>query len=161
MKQIALIGLAGLLALGVAFETGLAQDTKKYDESFDPLKLKEPKSNVFQEQSQNEVARELSADTTRGRLQPQNNQSQQTGYRVQLVLTPNYQEADSVLMQVKEIFQDEAKPHLIYDSPNYKIQIGDYRTRDEAEQYRDLAQKRGFKFSWVVPSVIESTEEEQ
>jgi len=160
MKQIAIICLAGLLALGIAYENGLAQDTKKYDESFDPLKLKEPKSILFQEQSQNEVARQLSADTTRNRLQEQDTQSQQTGYRVQLMLTPNYQEADSVFMQVREIFQDEAKPHLIYDSPNYKIQLGDYRTRDQAEQYRDVAQKRGFRFSWVVPSVIESTEEE-
>lgn len=156
MKQIAIVCLAGFLAAGVFYQNGFAQDNQKYDESFDPLKLKEPKSTLFQEESQPEVARQLAADSSHRQLQTEEDQSQQTGYRVQLMLTPIYQEADSVYMQVEEIFQDEAKPHLIYDAPNYKIQIGDYRTREEAEQYRDIAQRRGFRFSWVVPSVIES-----
>ncbi|HKJ68464.1 MAG TPA: SPOR domain-containing protein [bacterium] len=148
------ITLLLLLLFVVIMSPGMSQDHNQYDESFDPLKLKEPKSTLFKEHSQQEVARQIASDTTG--LQPvqQESEGQQMGYRVQLILTPNYQEADSMLSKVRDMFAGEANAYWVYDSPNYKIQIGDCQTRNAAEQLKQQAQRQGFRFSWVVPSTI-------
>jgi len=156
--------LSGIIALTFIIALGagplLSQEENEYDESFDPLKLKEPTSTLFNEQTQNEVSRQVSVDTL-GAIQDQQTDGEQFGYRVQLLLTPNYQEADSILTQVREMFEGEAQAYWVYDSPNYKIQIGDCTTRTEAEELRDQAQDLGFRFSWVVPSVIRPGNNEQ
>lgn len=147
-----------LIVFSIVLTTGALfsqQENNEYDESFDPLKLKEPSSILFDEQTQGEVSRQVSMDTI-GTIQEQQTDGQQFGYRVQLMLTPTYQEADSIISQVRVLFEGEAQAYLVFDSPNYKIQIGDCTTRTEAEQLRDLSQDLGFRFSWVVPSVIQT-----
>ncbi len=141
---------------GTFLTTAWTQESRDYDESFDPLQLKEPETMLFHEESQHEVARKIASDTASIAISEEETEEQRTGYRVQLVLTPNYQEVDSLYSKVQQMFEGEAQPYLVYDSPNYKIQIGDYKSRGEAEKFKELAQKRGFRFSWVVPSTIAS-----
>lgn len=148
-----------LMLLTVILNPGMSQEQEQYDESFDPLKLKEPESTLFKEHSQPEVARQIASDTTGLRPVQQESDGQQMGYRVQLVLTPNYQEADSLLSKVREMFAGEANAYWVYDSPNYKIQIGDCQTRNAAEQLKQQAQRQGFRFSWVVPSTINTEDQ--
>ncbi len=133
----------------------LAQNSQNdYDESFDPLKLKEPDTNFFQEETQRELQRNLETRNLTSNQQ-QEDENRAMGYRVQLVATPYYQEADSVLTQVREEFQFEANAYLVYDSPNYKIRIGDLQTRGEAEKLQQVAQNRGFRYAWIIPSRID------
>lgn len=145
---------AVFLVMGLATLTVvLAQNNQnQYDESFDPLKLEEPETNFFQEETQRELQRSLRSDTRT--LEDEEESDRLKGYRVQLVATPNYQEADSLISQVREEFQFEANAYLVYDSPNYKIRIGDLRTRGEAEKLRNTAQNRGFRYAWIIPSQI-------
>ena len=125
-----------------------------YDESFDPLKLQEPRDKFFQEESRQEVQRKLQEDSKPLPSQTPVPGKQKTGYRVQLIATPNYQEADSLLINVREEFQSEARAYLVYDSPNYKIRVGNCDTRNEAEALQSLSKQKGYRYAWIVRSTI-------
>jgi len=134
----------------------MAQDSgsKKYDESFDPLKLKEPKLEFFNEESQQNLSRQINSGNRRAVPAEQEQKEQVSGYRIQLVATPNYQEVDSLYEQVKVDFEGEANAYLVYDSPNYKIRLGDFEDRVHAETLLDKVKKEGFRYAWIVRSNI-------
>lgn len=134
----------------------LAQDSngRKYDESFDPLKLKEPKLEFFNEESQQNLSRQINSESHRATRTEETPKEQISGYRIQLVATPNYQEADSLYEQVKVDFDGEANAYLVYDSPNYKIRLGDFEDRIHAESLLNKVKDQGFKYAWIVRSNI-------
>ena len=135
----------------------LAQDNEsnKYDESFDPLKLKEPKPEFFNEESQQKLSREINSGDMRVRTDtPDEEGNEATGYRVQVIATPNYQEADTLFQNIKESFEDEAKAYLVYDSPNYKIRLGDFESRVQAEALLSQVKQEGYRYAWIVRSSI-------
>jgi hypothetical protein len=52
------------------------------------------------------------------------------------------------------------KTYLIYQSPHFKVQIGNFRKRDEAEQLRKQVNKLYPTGVIVIPSTIEVKPEE-
>jgi len=150
-----LIGIGGTVS-------GQQPDSIRYNEEFDPLKLNEPRPAFFEEESQQEADRQLQSDTTRQTGIQEGNTGSDIGYRVQLVATPNYHEADSLYSMVQDAFvenMDTTKAYLVYDSPNYKIRIGNCRTRDAAEQLLERAKEQGFRYAWIVRSSIRQSGE--
>jgi len=129
-------------------------DSKQYDESFDPLKLKEPKLEFFNEESQQNLSRRINSETQRATPAEEEQKEQISGYRIQLVATPNYQEADSLFEQIKVDFEGEANAYLVYDSPNYKIRLGDFEDRVHAESLLSKVKEEGFRYAWIVRSNI-------
>lgn len=135
----------------------LAQDKQqsKYDESFDPLKLKEPKPEFFSEESQESLSREINSGNFRAeKITGEEQQQEVTGYRVQLIATPNYQEADTLFENVKETFGEDVDAYLVYDSPNYKIRLGDFENRIQAEALLNRVKREGYRYAWIVRSSI-------
>lgn len=132
-------------------------DSIRYNESFNPLELNEPRKGFFEEESQEETARWISSDTTKFTGIREQEESSNIGFRVQLVATPNYHEADSLITTVRNTFvenMDTTKAYLIYDSPNYKIRLGNCKTRDDAEELLQRAKAEGFRYAWIVRSRI-------
>lgn len=140
--------------LPLIFVFAQSGESNKYDESFDPLKLNEPRDKFFQEESQQEIRRKLRQESRPLPAQEPDTAEQKPGYRVQLLATPNYQEADSLLSDVREQFEAEARAYLIYDSPNYKIRIGNCESRSEAEELQSVAKQMGYRYAWIVRSTI-------
>lgn len=63
------------------------------------------------------------------------NKSRVTGYRIQL-FTGNKQSADRIRAQY--LSQNLPYPvYMVFEMPNYKIQVGDFRDRLEAEGVRE------------------------
>lgn len=63
------------------------------------------------------------------------NKSRVTGYRIQL-FTGNKQSADRIRAQY--LAQNLPYPvYMVFEMPNYKIQVGDFRDRIEAEGVRE------------------------
>ncbi len=141
--------------------TAFAQqpDSIRYNERFNPLELNEPRERFFNEESQEEVARRVLSDTTRFTGIREEEDTAGMGFRVQLVATPNYHEADSLLAKVRESFvenMDTTRAYLVYDSPNYKIRVGNCTTRNAAEELLERARAKGFRYAWIVRSRIVS-----
>ena len=57
------------------------------------------------------------------------------GYRIQLVASSNRTELYKVKSQFYSLFPDQ-QPYVVYEQPNFKLRIGNYRTRLEA--YKNL-----------------------
>jgi hypothetical protein len=56
------------------------------------------------------------------------------GYRIQVI---NSSDRNSVFAAKTKVYQQfpELKPYLMYQAPNYKLKVGNFRTQEEAEQY--------------------------
>jgi hypothetical protein len=82
-----------------------------------------------------------------------------SGYRILVVNTNDRQKAMDVKSVLMRDFPDH-KTYLIYQSPHFKVQIGNFRKRDEAEQLRKQVNKLYPTGVIVIPSTIEVKPEE-
>ncbi len=76
------------------------------------------------------------------------------GYRVQIISTRDIQLADSVANQYRAwadstIKGYSAKAYTFFRQPFYKVQIGDFQQREQANTYSKLI-KRKYPDAWVV-----------
>lgn len=77
------------------------------------------------------------------------------GFRVQLFATKDNQAATLEKQEAEFVFSpDGVGVYIEFDSPMYKLRIGDCRTRDEAEELRELARQKGYPTSWIVKTRI-------
>jgi len=81
------------------------------------------------------------------------------GYRVLVVSTNDRKQALDVKTKLMRSFPDQ-KTYLIYQSPHYKIQIGNFKVREDADQLRKQVTKIYPTGVIVVPSVIETRPED-
>ena len=76
------------------------------------------------------------------------------GFRIQVVNSPDRSKVLAAKTKVYEQFPDW-KAYLLYQSPNYKLRVGNFKTQDEAQD----AMKQLAKFFpaglYVIPDVIE------
>jgi hypothetical protein len=54
------------------------------------------------------------------------------GFRIQVINSPDRKEVYAAKSKVYENFPD-LKPYLMYQAPNYKLRVGDFKTQEEAE----------------------------
>jgi hypothetical protein len=122
-----------------------------YVEDFDPLTLNDDDLSVVP----------LNKSGQTGAVQPQIILVPKTGktevesvqgYRIQLIATTDENRARETkklaMLKLKE------KVYLVFGAPNYKIQIGDCLTYDDAKTVRDDAANNGFPDAWIVPSKV-------
>ncbi|UCE20369.1 MAG: SPOR domain-containing protein [Gemmatimonadota bacterium] len=123
-------------------------------EEFDPLTLdedgtavpevEEPREPTVQ---QGETTPETGPDTLRAE-----DFEQLQGYRVQIFLSSNLENAQKIMGETGEIFSEPA--YLKYDAPYYKVRVGDCLTRREADLLREKAIRHGYKDAWVVRTLV-------
>jgi hypothetical protein len=53
------------------------------------------------------------------------------GFRIQVINTPDRSKVNAAKVKIYEEFPDW-KPYVIYQAPNYKLRVGDFKTEDEA-----------------------------
>ncbi|MBC7920775.1 MAG: SPOR domain-containing protein [Ferruginibacter sp.] len=75
------------------------------------------------------------------------------GYRVQIYVGSNRQEAETVKTAAYQLFPD-LKPYLIYAQPVYRVKAGDFLDRVEAEKYY-VGFKAQYPNAIVVPDRVE------
>ena len=75
------------------------------------------------------------------------------GYRVQVMISQDENE----LMELKSNLEKSVKEkvYIIFELPNYKLRIGDFINRKEAENFQKQILRLGYRTSWVVPTMIE------
>jgi hypothetical protein len=82
------------------------------------------------------------------------------GYRILVVSTNDRQKAIDVKTKLMREFPSE-KTYLIYQSPVFKIQIGNYKTRQDAGALFKKIQRIYPTGVIVIPSTIEMKPEEE
>jgi len=75
------------------------------------------------------------------------------GYRVQILATSNKEKADMFAKEAQARFKDQ-KVYVEFIPPYYKVRIGDFLTREEAETFRARAKSLGYFDAFIVESPI-------
>ena len=75
-----------------------------------------------------------------------------TGYRVQLIQTSDPEEAknaerDAILRFTEEVYR-------VFDTPFYKVRVGDFVNWYDAQKLQKLAMQKGFREAWVIRTKI-------
>jgi hypothetical protein len=76
------------------------------------------------------------------------------GYRIEVINSPD---RNKVFAAKTRIYQQypELKPYIMYQAPNYKLKVGNFRTPDEAEPYINQLSKLFPSGVYVVHDIIE------
>lgn len=118
------------------------------DESFDPTGLKEEEIQIKKSRSTEAKSNFDSSILNKTETLQDNAQ----GYRVQIcAVSDEFQARD---IQKEAILKFNEKVYLIYDSPYYKVRVGNCTTRYDADQLQKLAEEKGFADSWVVKTKV-------
>lgn len=75
------------------------------------------------------------------------------GFRIQIFATPSIDEANAMRMTaVQKVTEDSI--YVVFDPPVYKVRLGDFRTRMEANKRLASLIETGFPDAWVVSDRI-------
>jgi len=175
MQSLAKIGTV-LLVLGVAFvlvSCGTTRPIKEKGgreaveetispprglvEDFDPLSLRDDDFVIVGAKKADVRASESRSSTgVRRPSGPSRTSSREgkrvQGYRVQLVAIADEKRAMEVKREAMLKFVENV--YVVFDSPLYKIRVGDCLTRREAEKLRKKAVQLGFRDAWIVRDMI-------
>lgn len=73
-------------------------------------------------------------------------------YRVQLLTVDNYSDARRALAVAEEIF--DLPVSLTYDQPYYKLRVGEFATKSDADSYLLKAKTAGYPNAWVLLATV-------
>lgn len=76
------------------------------------------------------------------------------GFRIQVMNSPDRAKVFAAKARVFEQFPDW-KPYLLYQSPNYKLRVGNFKTQDEAQDALKQLSRIFPTGLYVIPDVIE------
>ena len=75
------------------------------------------------------------------------------GYRVQIVISQNEEELQNLENEIQKSINE--KIYIIFELPNYKLRVGNFLNRKEAENFQKTIVRLGYRTAWVVPTMIE------
>lgn len=76
-----------------------------------------------------------------------------SGYRVQVTFTDNIEQASQVKNQLSPLFTGE-NVYVVYEAPYYKVRVGDFLSRPDANLTLRSLFEKGYKDSWIVPDKV-------
>lgn len=75
------------------------------------------------------------------------------GFRIQIFSSSNIDDAAATKLAAQPIFTEDTV-YVVYDPPVYKVRVGDYVTRLEANQHLTAVQEKGYADAWIVPDRV-------
>ena len=77
----------------------------------------------------------------------------QEGYRLQIFESSSVEETNQTLRKFESSLKDSV--YMVFEAPLYKIRLGNFVTKNEAEKEKANLTKKGYKNIWIVRSRIE------
>jgi hypothetical protein len=76
------------------------------------------------------------------------------GFRIQVI---NSTDRNKVFAAKTKIYQQfpELKPYLMYQAPNYKLKVGNFKTQEEAEDYQKQLSRLFPSGLYIIRDIIE------
>ena len=137
-----------------------AATPKAYDESFDPLSLKDDDIKIEQKETTESKPEAKQKNKTEQEI-PAAGLQEVEGFRVQLLATRNLETATIEQERAENQFKSKGyNVYLTFETPFYKLRIGDLLNRKQAEELRDLAKSYGYDQAFIVRSKVQVTREQ-
>ncbi len=132
--------------------------TGTYDENFDPSTLDDDTFRVIPpDQTGNRGADSEPVKVPKTTRRTDSAEESVQGYRVQLAATTDENRARD--LKKEAMLKLKEKIYLVFESPNYKVRVGDCRTFDEARLLKQEVIASGFPDAWIVKTNVVATEE--
>ena len=74
------------------------------------------------------------------------------GFRVQVLASNSMTKTDSLSIILNSTLEDSV--YVMYETPNYKVRIGDYVVREDADKMLKNLHKMGYRSAWVIRTRI-------
>ncbi|MEE9288890.1 MAG: SPOR domain-containing protein [Bacteroidota bacterium] len=155
--KLLLLGGAILLSLQCSGGSQVSEDEEdqrepvrpqEYEESFRPGDYDPSLSEILEQLTDTE---QPESDTTTTAVTILADTVQ--GFRVQVVSTSDIEEA-SYLRDSVSVFLPDDWVYVIYHTPYYKVRVGDFLSRIEANRMSLFLRKNGFSDAWIVPDRV-------
>jgi len=147
--------ILGLLLAGCSGSKSVTKKTTQsdanYDESFDPMTLND---NDIEFPS---IVKNIkqSIDTLTSVNNTTDSQKEVNGFRVQIIATQNLEKATLLEEEAKNQFAMSGhKTYLVFEAPLYKIRLGDFTTRNQADELKIQALRYGYREAFIVRTKI-------
>src|SRR6056297_336112 len=125
-----------------------AQVIAEQNEEFDPMTLNEPPISFMNITDIYEIISDIH-DYSHGNGDQQDTRIiDKQGWKIQIYSTKNFYEADSLQQRAKTLFPQK-EVVSIFNSPYYKIRLGNCESRDEAEQLLRSVKRRNLGSPWI------------
>ena len=125
---------------------GLAQEVKI---DFDPDTLNDPEPKWPQVISPL-IPRE---DLKNSNNKPDSTQVIVEGFRVQVLATSTRENAEQLRRTLVTLYTEDI--YIIFEAPNYKVRMGNFIDRRNAETLRQILVKSGYPSAWIIRTRIE------
>ena len=76
------------------------------------------------------------------------------GFRIQVINTTDRNKVFAAKAKVYQEFPD-LKPYLLYQAPNYKLKVGNFKTQEEAEEMQKQLERLFPSGTYVIRDIIE------
>ena len=124
----------------------------KYDESFDPLTL-DDNDIEFPSLMHNVDTKNISTANNNDKIPDL--QQEVNGFRVQIIATQDLEKATLLEEEAKSQFSIYGhKTYLVFEAPLYKIRIGDFTNRNEADELKIQALKYRYREAFIVRTKV-------
>lgn len=81
------------------------------------------------------------------------NQEIINGFRIQIAMTKEINEANTIKNDLINLFPEQ-NVYVIFESPYYKIRLGDFTDKESANRILPNIVDKGYKSAWVVPDKV-------
>ena len=76
-----------------------------------------------------------------------------SGFRIQVLISSEFEECQQSRRELQNRFPDQ-KTYIIHEFPFYKLRLGNFRTRREAESYQKSLSGKNIRNTQIVPDKI-------
>ena len=76
-----------------------------------------------------------------------------SGFRIQVVISREFDECQRKRRELQKIFPEQ-KTYIIHEFPFYKLRLGNFKTRGEAESYLENLSDNNIRSTQIVPDRI-------
>ena len=76
-----------------------------------------------------------------------------TGFRVQVSFTDNIEQANKIKDDLSSLLANQPV-YVVFESPYYKVRVGDFLSRPDANITLKTLIDRGYKDAWIVPDKV-------
>lgn len=121
------------------------------NENFDPMNL--DKEEIQIQKTRNTESQSDNIDLFLQDTSEEQSSGETIGYRVQICAVTDEQKAREIQRDAILSFIDE-NIYLKYDAPYYKVRIGDFVKKEDADRLKEIAISRGFNDAWVVRTKV-------
>jgi len=127
------------------------------DESFDPLQLHEPSLPFLDGSMIYEIITDIKEPGEEAQDSDTLRVVKKMGYKVQLFSTTDFFKADTIYQKaVNDFIEQEVVK--VFNSPYYKIRLGNCVTREEAEALLNRALTLKYRDAWIIRTPIKTEE---